>query len=240
MSSLPKWINDAVVNVMSSKFRDCTIIRTEYISAQLCRIQFKANLENLYFEPAYAIGIRVNERDFRNYSPFNFNVEEGCFEVIFHLHDKASAACRFIGRLSENDSLKILIPRGRRFFAPDAKIHFSVGDETSLGTSISIKEAAEKADSSFLCLHELEQPEYLESLGLFGYYVGKNNSLQLIETLREFLREEKRAINSDEVVFYLTGNGQTMALVRKFLKANGVSARCIRSQAYWIEGKKGL
>ncbi|MCS3528663.1 iron transporter [Chryseobacterium sp. JUb7] len=240
MSSLPKWINDAVENVLSSKFRECTIIKTENISDRLRKIQFKTNLENLYFEPAYAIGIRINERDFRNYSPFNFNEKEGCFDVLFHLHDKTASGCHFINSLSDSGSLKVLIPRGKRFFANEAKIHFSIGDETSLGTSISIKEAAEKINTSFLCLHEIDQPESLEILGLFGYYVEKNNPLKMIETLTEFLREEKKAIYNDEVVFYLTGNGQTMSLIRKFLKASGVSAKCIRSQAYWIEGKKGL
>ncbi|WP_326984503.1 FAD-binding oxidoreductase [Chryseobacterium sp. MYb264] len=240
MASLPKWINDAVENVLSSKFRECIITKVENISENLRKIQFKTDLEGIYFEPAYAIGIRINERDFRNYSPFNFNEKDGCFEVVFHVHNETAAGSSFISQLSENNTLKILIPRGKKFFNHEAKIHFSIGDETSLGTSLSIKEAAEESESVFVCLHELENPESLETLGLYGYHADKNDSMKIIEALTEFLQEEKQAVQNDEVVFYLTGNGQTMNIVRKFLKLKGVSPKCIKSQAYWIEGKKGL
>lgn len=240
MPSLPKWINDTVENVWSSKFKECTVTSIESVSENLLRLLFSTDLKNIDFEPGYAIGIRVNERDFRNYSPFSFNREEGTFEVVFHLHDHKAAGSSFISSLSPGDFIKILIPRGKRFFDSGAKIHFSVGDETSLGSSLSIKEAAEETGSSFVCLHELENPAALEMLGLFGYHSPKNSPVEIIEALNDFLREEKEAISNDEVVFYLTGNGATMSLVRKFLKAKGVSSLCIRSQAYWIEGKKGL
>ncbi len=55
-----------------------------------------------------------------------------------------------------------------------------------------------------------------------------------------FLKEEKEAVYNNDADFYLTGDGSKMPLSRKFLKARGVDPKCIRSQAYWIEGKKGL
>ncbi|MBO9690266.1 siderophore-interacting protein [Chryseobacterium sp.] len=240
MPSLPKWINDTVENVWSSKFKDCTVTHIESITSDLRRIYFEADLQDVQFEPAYAIGIRVSDRDFRNYSPFNFNSETGTFEVIFHVHDDKAVGSRFISRLSTGDSVRILIPRGKRFFEPYAKIHFSVGDETSLGSSLSIKEAVEENGLQFICLHELEEASVLENLNLYGYHIPKNNTMRMIEALNDFLREEKETISDDEVVFYLTGNGGRMSLIRKFLKARGVSPKCIKSQAYWIEGKRGL
>lgn len=240
MPSLPKWINDTVENVWSSKFKECTVTHIESVSENLRRLRFSTDLSNVDFEPAYAIGIRVNERDFRNYSPLSFNKTEGTFDVVFHLHNADAVGSRFISGLSSGDSIKILMPRGKRFFEPDAKIHFSIGDETSLGSSLSIKEAAEETGGSFVCLHELEDPAALEIFELFGYHTPKNSPLEIIEALNDFLNDEKETINNDEVVFYLTGNGNTMSLIRKFLKAKGVAPRCIRSQAYWIEGKKGL
>ncbi|WP_153394101.1 siderophore-interacting protein [Chryseobacterium vaccae] len=240
MPSLPKWINDTVENVWSSKFKECTVTHIESVSENLRRLRFSTDLINVDFEPAYAIGIRVNERDFRNYSLLNFNKTEGTFDVVFHLHDTDAVGSRFINGLSSGDSIKILMPRGKRFFEPDAKIHFSIGDETSLGSSLSIKQTAEETGGSFVCLHELEDPAALEIFGLFGYHTPKNSPLEIIEALNDFLRDEKETIHNDEVIFYLTGNGNTMSLVRKFLKAKGVAHKCIRSQAYWIEGKKGL
>lgn len=240
MPSLPKWINDTVENVWSSKFKECTVTHIEPVSENLRRIRFCADLNTVDFEPGYAIGIRVNERDFRNYSPFSFRKKEGTFEVIFHLHNTDAAGSRFIRNLSPGDAVKILMPRGKRFYEPDAGIHFSIGDETSLGSSLSFKEAAEETGCSFVCLHELDDPAVLEAFGLYGYHTKKNDRLEIIEALTDFLREEKQAIYHDEVVFYLTGNGETMALIRKFLKAKGVAPKCIRSQAYWMEGKKGL
>ncbi|AZA90316.1 Siderophore-interacting FAD-binding domain [Chryseobacterium nakagawai] len=240
MPSLPKWINDTVENVWSSKFKDCKVIHIEVISQNLHLVRFETDLQDIQVEPAYAIGIRINDRDFRNYSPFNFNREAGTFEVLFHIHDTSAVGSRFVASLSIGDSIKILMPRGKRFFEPDAKIHFSIGDETSLGSSISIKEAVEECGSSFICLHELEESQALESLNLYGYHSPKNSTMRIIEALTDFLREERETIYNDDAIFYLTGNGERMSLIKKFLKAKGVSARCIRSQAYWIEGKKGL
>ncbi|MGG5208209.1 siderophore-interacting protein [Chryseobacterium sp. MIQD13] len=240
MPSLPKWINDTLENVMSSKFKECTVIHTETISKDLRLIRFASDLQDIYFEPAYAIGMRVNERDYRNYSPFNFNKHTGTFDVIFHLHDTDSVGSGFAGSLSKGDTTKILMPRGKRFFEPNAEIHFSIGDETSLGSSLSIKEAAEDADASFVCLHQMEDSSVLKELELYGYYAPKNDIQNIMEALNDFLKEEKQVIYNNEAVFYLTGNGNTMSVIRKFLKAKGVNAKCIRSQAYWIEGKKGL
>ncbi|MDR4952773.1 FAD-binding oxidoreductase [Chryseobacterium sp. ES2] len=240
MPSLPKWINDTVENVWSSKFKECTVSHIEQITNDLRLIRFETELQDVLYEPAYAIGIRINDRDFRNYSPFNFNKEAGTFDVLFHLHDMSAAGSNFITQLVKGASIKLLMPRGKQFFTPDAKIHFSVGDETSLGSSISIKEAVEECGSLFICLHELDECSALEKLNLYGYHSPKNNTMRMIEALNDFLREEKESISDDEVVFYLTGNGERMSLIRKFLKARGVSPKCIKSQAYWIEGKKGL
>jgi hypothetical protein len=129
MPSLPKWINDTVENVWSSKFKDCKIIHIESISGNLRLIRFETDLQDIQYEPGYAIGIRINDRDFRNYSPFNFNREAGTFEVLFHIHDDSAVGSCFAAHLSVGDSIKILIPRGKRFFEPNAKIHFSIGDE---------------------------------------------------------------------------------------------------------------
>ncbi|KFF23381.1 FAD-binding oxidoreductase [Chryseobacterium vrystaatense] len=240
MPSLPKWMNDTLENVMSSKFKECTVIHIQSVSNELRLIRFASDLEDVVFEPAYAIGIRVNERDYRNYSPFNFNKITGTFDVIFHLHDTDSAGSSFINSLSEGDTTKILMPRGKRFFSTDAEIHFSIGDETSLGSSLSIKEAAEEIGGSFVCLHELEDSSALKELELYGYYAPKKDIQNIMEALNDFLKEEKEAVYHNEAVFYLTGNGNTMSVIRKFLKAKGVDSKCIRSQAYWIEGKKGL
>ncbi|QBJ86094.1 iron transporter [Chryseobacterium gleum] len=240
MPSLPKWINDTVESVWSSKFKDCTAIHIEEITKDIRGVRFETDLQDVPYEPGYAIGIRVNDRDFRNYSPFNFNRETGTFDILFHLHDAGAVGSSFVTRLSEGDSIKMLMPRGKQFYIPHARIHFSVGDETSLGSSISIKEATEECGSVFICLHELEEASALEKLNLYGYHSPKNNTMRMIEALNDFLTEEKEAINDDEVIFYITGNGGRMSLIRKFLKARGVSPKCIKSQAYWIEGKKGL
>lgn len=240
MPSLPKWINDTLENVMSSKFKECTVIHTEPVSNDLRLVRFASDLEDVPFEPAYAIGIRVNERDYRNYSPFNFNKHAGTFDVLFHLHDTDSVGGRFANNLSEGDTTKILMPRGKRFFEINAEIHFSIGDETSLGSSLSIKEAAEEIGGSFVCLHELEDSSALKDLELYGYHAPKNDIQNIMEAINDFLKEEKEAIYNNEVVFYLTGNGSTMSVIRKFLKTKGVDGKCLRSQAYWMEGKRGL
>ena len=104
--------------------KNAPVNHIEQITNDLRLIRFETELENVPYEPAYAIGIRINDRDFRNYSPFNFNKEAGTFDVLFHLHDMSAAGSHFVTRLREGDSIKLLMPRGKQFFTQGARIHF--------------------------------------------------------------------------------------------------------------------
>lgn len=237
MPSMPKWINNAVESLLSSKFREVEVIATEYITESVKNVRFTADLHGLEFLPGYAVAFRVNEQDYRNYTPYNFDKVNSCFDILFHLHGDAPGN-DFAQALSVNNCHKMLIPRGRELFKRNFACHISIGDETSLGTALAIKAEAEKYGSVFTGIFELGNHEILQQLELYGSHISKNDPKEITKQLVSLIGDG--AIIPSETVFYITGNGKTLQAVRSFLKQAGVASDQIITQAYWIAGKTGL
>ncbi len=234
---MPKWMNNAMESLLSSKFREVEVVETEYINENVKKVRFAADLHGLEFLPGYAVAFRVNEQDYRNYTPYNFDKVRGCFDILFHIHGDAPGS-DFGKSLAINDSHKMLVPRGREMFKRDFAYHVAIGDETSLGTALDIKTEVEKRNGTFTGIFELDEREVLRQLELYGSYSSKNAPDKIIGQLSGLINDG--AIILGETVFYITGNGKTLQAARNFLKQLGVAGRQIVTQAYWIEGKKGL
>lgn len=239
MPSMPKWLNDTMENIFASKYiRETTVIETENISDHLRRIKFSGNLLGLEYKPGYSIEFRVNDTDYRKYTPYNYDKADGTFEILCHLHGSASG-CDFIENLKVGETIKYIIPRGKDMFKCDFKHHIVIGDETSLGAALSIKYETEGYGYySFDSIFELDDHQVLKELNLYGNHSLKNEPEKILESIDILFKEG--VIELDNSAFYITGNGKTLQKVRKSLKENNISGQQIFSQAYWIEGKKGL
>lgn len=238
MPSMPKWLNDTVENIFPKYVRETTITEIQYISEKLKKIKFSANLLGLEYKAGYSIEFRVNDTDYRRYTPYNFDKANNTFDILFHIHGDASGS-NFVKNLEVGDSLKYIIPRGKDMFKSDFEHHIVIGDETSLGAALSIKYETEGyRNYSFDSIFELDDHLVLKNLGLYGYHTLKNEPEKIIESI-DFLIKEK-VIHLEKSAFYIIGNGKTLQKVRKSLKEKNISSHQIFSQAYWIEGKKGL
>ncbi|ANI88492.1 hypothetical protein A9P82_03770 [Arachidicoccus ginsenosidimutans] len=239
MPSMPKWMNNAVENLLSSKFRDVSVTETEYISENIKRVKFSGNLHGLEYAPGYAVSFRVNDTDYRNYTPYNFNKVTGCFEILFHIHGGGPGS-EFADALDVHDVMKMLIPRGRESFTfrNRYKYHYVIGDETVLGLALELKQEAGKYSYEFNGVFELDNHEVPEILELYGSHVPKNEPHKITEQIMCDIFDG--VIRKDKTAFYVSGNGTTLQYVRKELKQLGVLSNQIFAQAYWIKGKKGL
>lgn len=240
MPSVPKWLNDTLEEsiLFSKYFREITVTETEYISDNLIKIKFSGNLFGLKYEAGYSVEFRVNETDYRRYTPYNYDKVNGTFEMICHIHSDTSG-CNYMKNLKANNSIKYIIPRGKEMFKNRLKHHFVIGDETSLGMALTIKEKTENRDDySFDSIFELDNHQVLSTLEMYGSWTRKNEPEKIIETINYLI--DDRAIVPEETAFYITGNGKTLQIIRKFLKEKGIQSHQIFSQAYWVAGKKGL
>jgi NADPH-dependent ferric siderophore reductase len=238
MPSMPKWLNDSVENIFSNYIRETTITEIQNISESLKRIKFSSNLLGLEYKAGYSIEFRVNDTDYRRYTPYNFDRANNTFEILFHVHGNAGG-CNFVQNLSVGDCVKYIIPRGKDLFKNDFEHHIVIGDETALGAALSIKDEVEGyGQYSFDSIFELDNHQILKDLELYGYYTLKDEPEKIIESI-DFLIKEK-VIQLEKSAFYIFGNGKTLQTVRKSLKQKKISSHQIFAQAYWIEGKKGL
>jgi len=238
MPSMPKWLNDSVENIFSKYIRETTIIEIHNISKNIKRIKFSSNLLGLEYHPGYSIEFRVNSTDYRRYTLFNFDKANNTFEILFHVHGNA-VGCNFVKNFNVGDRVKYIIPRGKDLFKNDLEHHIVIGDETALGAALSIKDEVEGYGKySFDSIFELDNHQILKDLELYGYYTVKDKPEKIIESV-DFLTKEK-VIHLEKSAFYILGNGKTLQSVRKSLKQKNISSHQIFSQAYWIEGKKGL
>lgn len=236
---MPKWLNDTMENIFSSKYiRETTVTEIQNISENVKRIKFSSNLLGLEYKAGYSIEFRVNDTDYRRYTPYNFDRANDTFEILFHIHGDAPGS-NFVENIATGDSLKYIIPRGKDMFKIGLRHHIVIGDETALGAALSIKYETEGyGNYSFDSIFELDDHHVLKNLGLYGYHTLKNKPEKIIESINFLIKE--KVIHPEESAFYIIGNGKTLQTVRKSLKEKNISSHQIFSQAYWIEGKKGL
>lgn len=241
MPKVPKWAADAMESMFSGKFRKVVVSKVEYLNPCLKRIIFKGDLKNVNFKIGQAIILRVDDTNFRNYTPSSWSETEGLCEVIFHLHGNGPGS-KYISDLKVDDKLNIGLPRGFDFYKKNYKYHFFFGDETTIGFFKSLKNAIEENGQNYIGVLELN-PNSLApeidlgcSLDIVPTSVNKaEHAVLFLENLHESVWQLW-----ESGMFYLMGNARSIQNFRKALKAKGVSSRNIITQPYWMEGKIGL
>jgi NADPH-dependent ferric siderophore reductase len=241
MPRVPKWIADAMENVFSGQQRRVTIIEVAYLNPYLKKITFKGSFSDFRFKFGQAIAIRVNETNFRNYTPSSWNSEAGVFQVVFHLHGNGPGSS-YITNLQVNDSLNIVLPRGFELYKQDYKYHFFFGDETAIGLFESLQHVIEENGQDYIGILELNKDT-------LNFEIKTNSGLEIVPSSTDKAQSAISLLEKlpDRVwelwkngAFYLIGNGRSIQKFRSALKEKGVSLRNIKSQPYWIEGKFGL
>ena len=94
MPKLPKWVANGVEKVFSHLMHPVAVTHTQYLDDQLKLVRFEGDLSKTKFTPGNVIEFRVNDTDFRHYTPSLFNKSAGVCEVIFYLHHQDRKSTR--------------------------------------------------------------------------------------------------------------------------------------------------
>jgi NADPH-dependent ferric siderophore reductase len=239
MPRVAKWLGDTMEGLLGSKFPLMKVMEIAYINPAIKRIRFKGNLSGMNFQLGYAVIIRVNDTEYRNYSVSFSDVEHGILEIIFHLHGTAPG-CVYMDSLTVGDHARISMPRGQKQYDPAVKKQLLFGDETSLGMAVAFQPYLKKNAHQFHFYFELEEANknVPQLLGLENYTIfPKNNHFrneQWISDLPVFKTADWLTAN-----FILTGNVKSVQTFRRVLKTHHITGR-IFTAGFWLEGKTGL
>ncbi|MDA6069452.1 siderophore-interacting protein [Flavobacterium sp. AC] len=241
MNSMPKIIGDFMELAFTSKICKVSVAATKMLSENVKMIQFRGHFPHINFKIGQAIVIRIDDTNYRNYTPSKWNSAQGWFEVIFHIH-KNGPGSYFVENLKPNDQVTVGLPRGFEFFKKEEKYHFFYGDETCISVFKSIKDEINAGENNYLGILELDAStaEIPKMLGLEVDIVQKTNIKAefAIEMLNKL--DPKIWDLWQHGQFYLMGNAKSIQAFRKVLKEKGVLNKKIYTQPYWAEGKIGL
>jgi len=234
-------MGDIMESAFSNKFRTVTVTHIESLSQELKKIRFEGDLSSVTFHAGQAVIFRIDDRNYRHYTPSFWDSEAGICDIVIHLHGNGPGQ-QFVAELVEGDSLRMGLPGGYNLYKPDSKYHFFFGDETTLGLFQSLKNIINREDKHYIGVLELDAGSLYvpEQLGLMLDVVPKaeTKALHAIRFLDE-LEEEIWSLWKSGV-FYLMGNARSIQQFRSALRQRGISSRNIVTQPYWVEGKAGL
>lgn len=244
MPKVPKWMADGMEKLFSGSYHPVSITQVKDITESLRFVRFEGDFSRIKkeFVPGNIIEFRVNDTEFRHYTPASFDAENGICEVLFYLHNMGPGST-WASTLQEGQEVNLLGPGGKTKFATEANYHIIFGDETSLGLMQCLSQEAIRLQQSFLCIAELEQQHvsWMHSLNLEAKVLKKSmdsKAAPSISYLENWLNERQDDIAS--MSFYLTGNADSVKNMRAMLRRRGIHRNQIQAEPYWKEGKTGL
>ncbi|MGF1924181.1 MAG: FAD-binding oxidoreductase, partial [Bacteroidia bacterium] len=129
MPTLPKFLGDFMESSFKGNFAKVSVKSIKILSANLKAITFEGNFKNINYKIGQAILIRVDDTNFRNYTPSYWDNANKQFEVVFHIHGKGIGS-QYINSLKLNDTVSISMARGFGLYKVQYKYHFFFGDES--------------------------------------------------------------------------------------------------------------
>jgi len=239
MPKIAKWMGNALEGIMSSKMPMMKVVEIVYLTPFVKKVRFQGNLTAMNFQLGYAVFIRINDTEYRNYTVSETNLEQGTLEIIFHLHGNGPGS-HFIDKLKIGNQIRIGVPRGKKMYDQSAEKHLIFGDETSLGLAKSLHRKMDEDQKLYFFYFELDDinSHVPEHIGLKNYIVFPKNSIfknsKLLDNLPIF-----KLGNWNNANFILTGNANSIQIIRTALKTRSCIGK-IYSQGFWLENKAGL
>ncbi|MFT3823913.1 MAG: siderophore-interacting protein [Chitinophagaceae bacterium] len=246
MPSIPKWLGDTMETVFSNFLHPVEVTNITSLHPRLKKVRFEGDLSRATFTAGNVVQFRVNNNDYRHFTPCLLDKEKGICEILFYLHDKGPGS-EWADKLQTGDKLRLRGPGGHLQYRSDSKYHFFFGDETSLGLVQCMKQQIHENQQEYMCLLELENDfsKWPSFAGIVADVVHKSSlepAVEAIQWINLFLDMDNVFWNrwQEMATFYLTGNAQSIQAFRKALREQGVASSQIITQPYWAEGKKGL
>lgn len=242
MPQIPKWLADTMLTVASPWLRHAVVSHTAMISHDLKLITFKGDFDHENFLPGKIVQFRVDETNFRHYTLSSFNRQQGLCSVLFYLNGQGPGS-QWAANLQTGQEVRFRAGQGRLRYDEEATHHFFFGDETSIGLFTWYKMTALACSHEYFGVLELHPPheEALQSMKLMVDNVPAtldapaDNAIEWMEDMHPDCWN-----NWKDATFYLAGRALSISRFRKYLLQKGVTARQIRTDAYWADGKCGL
>lgn len=225
---------------LSSWVRRVTVTEIISLHPSLKKIRFAGEFSSVRFEVGQAVILRINDTDFRNYTPAHFDSKAGTCEVLFHLHGNGPGSA-FIDSLQPGSTLLMGLPRGFSVLKKSSPCHFFYGDETTLGLFYSCAQVLRHTSQQYGGILEFSDLSSIpDGLGLDLPVVEKKpgTAAPAISYLDQYSPAAWEAWKKG--TFYLMGNALSIQQFRKALKERGVGSSHIVTQPYWAAGKIGL
>jgi len=231
MSKMPKWMADVMERSLKNLYFVSKVIHKEKLSPELLKITFQIKGEIPVIRVGDAVSIRVSETEFRNYTPIMES--EDTFSMIFQLHH-GTVGHAYLINLQVDDSLKMVIPRGRLSFNIEVKRHVLFCDESALGFALQMVQECTQYGKEFILVVESNpaNKNYISQQFKPQYLVDKGDWDEALEAYFEY--------HEPSTVFYLLGNAASIQQAKRYLKIKDIKVKQIYAQAFWAEGKKGL
>ena len=241
MPRMPKWLANTAEKIFDKHIHPVEVVDVEFLADSLKRVRFEGNLTSTKYNVGNVIEFRVNDTDFRHFTPSMFNAEKGICDVVFYLHGKGPGS-NWAKVLERGQQTKLMGPGGKLAFNGTKTYHVIFGDETSLGLCQAIGYATQVQEVEYLCLLELAEDHrfWPDLVNISADVVIRNRNEEVTKTRIKRELDDLPAQFMENAEFYLTGNAKSIQWVRKCLLQNGVLSKQMQSQPYWAVGKKGL
>ncbi|MEM6701005.1 MAG: siderophore-interacting protein, partial [Bacteroidota bacterium] len=115
MPTVPKWLANGMEKVFSRMMHPVEVSEIEYLDEKLKRVQFLGDLSKTKFVAGHAIEFRVNDTNFRHYTPSFYDKSKGICEVLFYLHGYGIVSA-WAEDLGAGDQMKLMGPGGKMKF----------------------------------------------------------------------------------------------------------------------------
>ncbi len=241
MARLPKWYADTMEILMGKLYHQVCIDQINELNEKYLSIRFRGDFSACKFTTGQVVQFRLNQREFRHYTPSRFDTKKGICEIIFYRHHKGLGA-KWVENLVFDQELKLMGPGGKIEYQDQHDKHFIFGDETSVGLVQSMKTQSDLAHTQLIGVIETAiDPAFTSEIMTYNEvkivptdaHEKANNAIVTLDKMIE-----KEALKSYQ--FYLTGNAKSIQNFRNFLKGKGVNPKQIATEPYWVEGKSGL
>ncbi|MEM9622543.1 MAG: siderophore-interacting protein [Pseudomonadota bacterium] len=232
MPRMNKWLADRMQNLFASQFHPVEVTETEQACADLKRVRFQGALQSVDYLPGNVIEFRINDEDFRHYTPALFDRDNGICDVLFYLHD-LGVGSRWAKQLTAGDQTFLMGPGNKMAYQYQYAEHVLFGDESSLGFVLTMAKAAECANQSAHCVLELDaaHAHWPKQFGIDATLVAKNTLAADIEQLDAL---------PASAAYYLTGRARSIQVFKRHLKHREVPRKQVQTMPYWADGKHGL
>jgi NADPH-dependent ferric siderophore reductase len=240
MASITARLRDTIAQLV---FKECALDEVQDLSPRFRRFRISGeSLRDKACAPGDKLQVVMMPEAFpRTFTPFAHDAGSASLSLLVYMHGDEPAA-RWARTAERGAKLRAFGPRGSLSLAAlDGPVVF-FGDETSLGTAVSLRAARGQGNGLsfvFECTDPAEVERVASELQLTASaLVARKPGAAHIAALGQQLRAALAATPNAHLV--LTGHAQTIQALRANLRATPAPHRSQKVKPYWADGKKGL